>query len=210
VPSSSADAVEFGQLWRLSPHLCCGLSADSPAPAVGADWARYINWTHLCCHFRRRFFVSLAFSKNIFCSSLYQGHFLRHSSLIVLQSTQIQIAHKVYGLPFDFLPQFSHVYIVHTPYTDCPIDIENLHSISMVINTQFLDTYTAHAFAVHSLLLTRTRFSVHSLLRARVSPCTRLITFIRLNCKLFLKSRFFFEGPLKCQLPGCRQGSNKG
>jgi hypothetical protein len=23
---------------------------------------RYINWPHLCCNFRRRFFVSLAFS----------------------------------------------------------------------------------------------------------------------------------------------------
>jgi hypothetical protein len=32
--------------------LCYGPSADSAAPA------------HLCCHFRRRFFVSLAFSSN--------------------------------------------------------------------------------------------------------------------------------------------------
>jgi hypothetical protein len=36
----SADAVDFGQL--IVTNLCYGLSADSPAPAVGAD---YIGWT---------------------------------------------------------------------------------------------------------------------------------------------------------------------
>jgi hypothetical protein len=38
--------------------LCYGLSADSAASAVGADCP------HLCCNFRRRFFVSLAFTAN--------------------------------------------------------------------------------------------------------------------------------------------------
>jgi hypothetical protein len=42
----------------MSPNLYCGLSADSPAPAIGADWTRYINWAHLCCNFRRHFYVS--------------------------------------------------------------------------------------------------------------------------------------------------------
>jgi hypothetical protein len=35
----SADAVEFCQLWRMRTLLCYVLSADSSAPAVGADWA---------------------------------------------------------------------------------------------------------------------------------------------------------------------------
>jgi hypothetical protein len=35
----STDAVEFGQLRRMRTLLCYGLSADSRAPAVGADWA---------------------------------------------------------------------------------------------------------------------------------------------------------------------------
>jgi hypothetical protein len=35
----SADAVELGQLQRIRTLLCYGLSADSRAPAVMADWA---------------------------------------------------------------------------------------------------------------------------------------------------------------------------
>jgi hypothetical protein len=43
----SADAVEFSQLWRMRTLLCYELSADSWAPAVGADWA--VTYIVLIC-----------------------------------------------------------------------------------------------------------------------------------------------------------------
>jgi hypothetical protein len=52
--------------------LCYGLSADSAASAVGPDCP------HLCCNFRRRFFVSLAFTAN--CKKNRQKKFHKKNS----------------------------------------------------------------------------------------------------------------------------------
>jgi hypothetical protein len=60
--SISRQACPAGLPGRLARQACPAVMPGSLArQSIWADWIRYINWTHLCCNFRRHFFVFLVF-----------------------------------------------------------------------------------------------------------------------------------------------------